>query len=180
MRRRELESILEAINRGDTSRAVEMASAALKRADGKEPEAHVSADYEILELKIGDAKRLVEEAVAFYRNCGKEIALSEFSNPKGRFTNGQQYVYAINPSGIMLAHPINENYIGKDFLHVVDFGGRHFIKEIVNIANAKGSGWIEYQWLNPANSSDQAKTVYFEKCNDTIICSGIYTSNNRH
>jgi cytochrome c len=52
--------------------------------------------------------------------------------------------------------------------------GKHFIKEIVSTANAKGSGWIEYKWFHPMTKERMPKTVYFEKVDDLIICSGVY------
>ncbi len=45
-----------------------------------------------MQLVLQDAKRWVDEAMAFYGSTGKEIALAEFSNPEGRFTSGEQYV----------------------------------------------------------------------------------------
>jgi cytochrome c len=174
MEREVLERIVEAIHGGDSTRALEIATAVLNEMDLKNPEADFSTDYEIRELVVEDAKRLVEEAMRFYRNCGREIALAEFSNPKGRFVKGQLYVFAMDSNGIMLAHPINERYIGKDFLRVVDFEGRHFVRDILKAANTQGWGWVEYIWLNPVSGNQEPKTVYCEKHNDAIICSGIY------
>ncbi len=174
LKRQVLEEILEAIKKGDSATAAELASSALDKMEQPEPEAHFSTDYEIMELKLEDAKNLVQEAIRFYHNCGREIALAEFSNPHGRVAKGELYVYAIDSNGLMLAHPINQNYIGKDFLRVVDFDGKAFIREILTAVDSQDSGWIEYKWLNPADGCDEAKTVYFEKHNDAIICSGIY------
>jgi len=41
----------------------------------------------------------------------------------------------------MLAHGVNEKFVGKDFIDLKDSDGKaSFIKEIVDIANSKGSG----------------------------------------
>ena len=74
----------------------------------------------------------------------------------------------------MLAHGVNEKYIGLDFFEVKDSDGRMFVKEIVDVANAKGKGVADYKWYNPKTKEDLAKAVYFEKVDDVIICSGIY------
>jgi cytochrome c len=47
-------------------------------------------------------------------------------------------------------------------------------KEIVDMANNVGSGWVEYKWFNPATRREQLKTVYFEKFENLIFCSGVY------
>ncbi|MGC9967986.1 MAG: cache domain-containing protein [Syntrophobacteraceae bacterium] len=126
------------------------------------------------ELVLDDAKRLVEKAITFYKANDKGIALAEFSNSKGGFTKGEQYVFVLDSNGVMLAHGINEKYVGKDFYRTMDSDGKLFIRDIVDAANAKGNGWVEYKWLDPVTKTEQPKTVYFEKTNGVIVCSGIY------
>lgn len=121
-----------------------------------------------------DAKAWVDKAVAFYKASGKRIALAEFTNPKGPFVQGELYIYALNPKGTMLAHGVNEKFVGEDFIDLKDSDGKHFIKEIVDTANAKGSGWVEYKWYQPVSAQWLPKTAYFEKVDDLIICSGVY------
>jgi cytochrome c len=79
-------------------------------------------------------------------------------------------------NGAMLAHGVNQQYVGEDFYRVQDVGGKSFIKEIVDTANTKGFGWVEYQWLNPGTKMEHPKTVYFEKVDNMVFCSGIYLS----
>jgi hypothetical protein len=128
----------------------------------------------IMELVLGTTRRFVQEAVAFYKRTPKAIALAEFSNPQGRFVKGDQYAYVLDSTGVMIAHPINESFVGQDFYYVTDFNGKSFIKEIVDTANAEGSGWVQYKWLDPITKTERPKTVYFEKTHGVIICSGIY------
>jgi cytochrome c len=121
-----------------------------------------------------DAKAWVEEAKNFYSTSGKRIALAEFTNPKGGFVNDELYIFVLGSKGTMLAHGVNENFVGEEFIHLKDADGKHFIKEIVSAANGKGSGWIEYKWFHPLTKERLPKTVYFEKVDDLIICSGVY------
>lgn len=134
-------------------------------------------DGYLIELALDEARSWVDEAIAFYRASGKDIAMVEFSNPQGRFVRGEQYVYVLDTSGTMLAHPINEKFVGKDFYRVQDPGGKNFIKEIVDTANAKSFGWVDYEWYDPATNTEKPKTAYFEKIDDMIFCSGVYRAN---
>lgn len=127
-----------------------------------------------VELVPDDAKRFVEKAVAFYRANGRAVSLAEFSNPHGRFVKGELYLFVLDSTGVMLAHGINQKYIGKDFYRIVDSDGKVFIKEIVDKANTEGSGWVEFKWVNPLTKMERQKIVYFRQTNGTIICSGIY------
>ena len=121
-----------------------------------------------------DAKGWVEAAKTFYRNAGKRIALAEFTNPNGQFREGEMYIYALNPKGTMLAHGINERFVGEDFSGLPDSDGKFFIREIVDAANAKGSGWVEYKWYHPVTKEWLPKVAYFEKVDDLIIVSAVY------
>jgi cytochrome c len=117
---------------------------------------------------------LVERAVAFYKSSGKEIALAEYMNPRGQFAQKELYVFALDLNGIMLAHGINEKFAGKNFMELKDSDGKLFIREIVDTANAQGSGWVEYKWYHPVTKKELLKTVFFKKVVDMIVCSGVY------
>jgi hypothetical protein len=118
-----------------------------------------------------EGKRWVERAIAFYEATGKTITLAEFSNPRGPFVWGDQYVYLLDTTGTMLAHPLNGKYTGKDFYGVQDAEGKCFFKDIVDTANTKGYGWVSYKCFDPATKSALNKMVYFEKVDDMIFCS---------
>jgi hypothetical protein len=121
-----------------------------------------------------EAKAMVKKAISFYKKAGKAVALAEFTNPKGPFIEGDMYVFVLNLKGTMLAHGVNEKYIGLDFCDVKDSDGRSFIREIVEVANTKGSGFVDYKWYNPVSKEDMEKHVYFEKVDEVIICSGVF------
>ncbi len=123
-----------------------------------------------------DANAWVEKAKSFYRHSGKRIALAEFSNPKGPFVEDELYIFVLSENGTMLAHGINEGFVGEDWSDVKDSDGKPYIKEIVDKANAKGSGWVQYKWHHPITKKELPKTVYFEKIDGMIICSGIYAA----
>jgi cytochrome c len=121
-----------------------------------------------------DAKRWVEKAAAFYRTSGKRIALAEYTNPSGQFVQDEMYIYVLNPRGTMLAHGVNERFVGEDFSELKDADGKSFIREILDAANSEGSGWVTYKWYNPVTREVWPKTTYFRKVDDIIICSGVY------
>jgi len=123
-----------------------------------------------------DAKAWVEKAKAFYSHSGKRIALAEYTNPKGPFVEDELYIFVLSDKGTILAHGINEKYVGEDFIDLKDSDSKPFIKEIVDTANAKGSGWVSYKWHHPIITQELPKTVYLDKVNGLIICCGVYAA----
>ncbi len=122
-----------------------------------------------------DVKNRVKKAIAFFEAGGKEATLAELTNPQGQFVQRQLYVFALSSDGIMLAHPIHKEFVGKNFLELKDGDGKIFIQEVVNGARSKGSGFVDYKWQHPISKQELSKTIYFEKVDDIIICSGFYS-----
>jgi len=121
-----------------------------------------------------DAKALVEKAAAFLKANGKDAAIKEISKAKGQFDKGELYVFAYDMSATIVAHPKNPKLIGKNLMDVPDTDGKLFRKEIVETAKTKGSGWVDYKYLNPETKKVEAKTTYVLKAGDIVLCCGTY------
>jgi cytochrome c len=121
-----------------------------------------------------DAKVLVKQAAAYVKYQGKGKALAEISKPRGMFDRGETYVFAYDLQGVMVAHPKNPALIGKNLIDVPNSDGKFFRKEIVEKAKSKGSGWVDYVYLNPETNEQEHKTTYLLKVGDIILCCGVY------
>jgi len=121
-----------------------------------------------------DAKSLVKQAAAYVKYQGKGKALAEISKPRGMFDKGETYVFAYDLQGIMVAHPKNPALIGKNLIDIPDSDGKFFRKAIVGMAKSKGSGWVDYMYLNPETNEMEHKTTYLQKVGDIILCCGVY------
>ena len=110
-----------------------------------------------------DAKAMVEKAVAFWKANGKDKAIAEFNNPKGQFVKGDMYIHTQDFNGIMLANGGNPKLVGQNHLEVKDSTGKAFVKEQIEVAKTKGSGWVSYVWTNPATKKLQPKTAFVQK-----------------
>lgn len=123
---------------------------------------------------IDAAKYWVSNAVSYYKAQGKEKSLAEFSNPKGQFSSGDMYVFALTLDGVVIAHGADKRFIGRNFMEISNSQGEKYFQEVVTTANHRGHGVVEYWWTNPATQRVEPKNVYFEKIDDIIICSGVY------
>jgi cytochrome c len=109
-----------------------------------------------------EARAMVKKAVAFMKEVGKDKALAEFSNPKGKFIYKDLYVWATAMDGTNLSHPYTPALIGKNMMNLKDADGKLFVQERIEIAKTKGSGAIEYRWSNPQTKKVEKKEAYFE------------------
>ncbi|HIJ86643.1 MAG TPA: hypothetical protein HPP97_03045 [Desulfuromonadales bacterium] len=119
------------------------------------------------------AKELLDRAVAYYEEK-KDQALAAF-NRQGEFIQGDLYVYAINTTGVMLASGGSSSVlIDRIVLGLSDMDGKPIFKEMLEIAQSKGSGTLEYRWLNRVDRKVERKVTYFKKVGDVIIAVGYY------
>jgi len=121
-----------------------------------------------------EAEALVKRAIAYVKASGKEKAFAEFSNPKGKFVEGDLYIFVYDMTGKCLAHGGNARMVGKDLMDLKDADGKPFVKERVDLASSAGKGWQNYKWNNPAVNKIENKTAYIEKYGDVIVGAGAY------
>ncbi len=121
-----------------------------------------------------EAKGLMAKAVEYVKANGKEKAFSEFTDTKGKFVDRDLYIFAVDFNGVTLAHGGNGKLVGKDMLGLKDADGKFFIKEFIELAKAKGNGWVDYKWVNPVTKAIEKKSTYVYKIDDYFLGCGIY------
>ena len=121
-----------------------------------------------------EAKGLVDKALAFIKSEGKEKAFAEFTNSKGKFVDRDLYIFVVDFKGLTLAHGGNAKLVGKDMGELKDADGKFFIKEFIELAKTKGSGWVDYKWANPTTNKIEPKSTYVQKHEDYFLGCGIY------
>lgn len=120
------------------------------------------------------AQALLERAITHYRAQG-EAALPAF-NRVGQFHDGELYVYVLDANGVMLTSGGSSSALmGRNARDLHDTDGKPFIREILDIAAAKGSGTVEYRWLNRQHAKIERKIAYFQRLGDRILVVGYYT-----
>lgn len=123
-----------------------------------------------------DAVALADKAVANIQKKGVEEACKEFADPKGEFIRGELYVVVQDMQCKMVCHAINPKMNGKDMLELKDANGKHFTKQMRDIATADKTGWVDYVWPNPVSKALEPKSAYVRKANEKYMVSvGIYT-----
>lgn len=123
-----------------------------------------------------DVVTVVKKAVAFYKANGRDKALAEFNNKDGQFAKGEDYVDVHDLAGVCVAHPVSPAKVGLNRLDSADSAGKFYIKEIVDAAKQKQSGWIEYVMKNPTTGKLENKTAYWEVADGLIFKAGTYTN----
>lgn len=123
-----------------------------------------------------DAIAIVEKGLSYVQKNGKDALIKEINNKNPDFIKGDIYLYVRAMDGTVLAHPINPKLIGKNMITLPDGNGKFFRKEIIELAQTKGKGWVDYRYNNPVTKEMEDKSTYLVRSGDVILEAGIYKS----
>ncbi len=126
------------------------------------------------------AKAFVKQAVDFAKKNPREAFLEEVTSPKGRFhfvagKNNDLYIFVYDLEGKVLAHGVRRELVGINRWNAKDPDGKPWIQDWTKLVKEKGSGWIEYKELNPAQGNKvMKKASWVELTNGMVIGAGVY------
>lgn len=122
-----------------------------------------------------DAIALTERSAVFMKEKGKEALMQRITAKDPDFVQGELYVDMRDlKTGVVLAHPYNPAIVGKDLIDVPDASGKKYRRDIVELAQSKGKGWVDYLYKNPTTGKIEPKTTYVLRSGDVILEAGIY------
>jgi len=120
---------------------------------------------------------MVHDAVGQIEKLG-DAAFAQFHDPTGPFMAKDAYVFVIDPNGVELANPAFRNLEGRNLLDVKDTQGKYLVREMLDVARTKGSGWVDYMWPKPGESVSTQKSTYVSKASVggkwLLVGSGVY------
>ena len=112
---------------------------------------------------------MIQKAAAFIKANGKEKAIAEFNNPQGKFIDRDLYILAVDFKGIILANGANAKRVGQNMHELKDANGKLLFPEFFETVKTKGSGWVDYKWVNPETKKVEDKSTYIQKTDDFFI-----------
>jgi len=120
---------------------------------------------------------LVDRAIAYAQENGKENALEEFNDVNGSFIDGDYYIFAYDFNGTVLALPFQPELLGKDRSDEQDIYGVLYIRDLLDVAKG-GSGLLYYTYPEPENNMmPTTKLSYVRSVDDQwLLGSGIYVN----
>ncbi|CAN7559798.1 cache domain-containing protein [Pseudoduganella sp. LjRoot289] len=121
-----------------------------------------------------EATAMCRRAADYMKANGAKKAYAAFNDAAGQFKDRDLYVFVFDFSGKVLAHGANPKLIDKNLLELKDADDKYFVKTMVDVAQSKGKGWVDYKWPNPVNKAIEPKSTYVEKIDDVFIGCGIY------
>ena len=123
-----------------------------------------------------EAKQMVQEGLAHIAKVGPEKAFADFNATSGKWHNKDIYLFCYKSDGTCVCNGNQPVLIGKNLIDFRYADGQTHIKEMVDLSNSKGSGWVDYPWPQPDTKKLEAKRSWVVKIPnyDGFIAAGIY------
>ena len=120
---------------------------------------------------------LVEKAAALVNEKGK-AAFAEFRQPDSEWFHGTTYLFAYDMQANVLLNPAFPEREGTNVTGGKDARGKLLHQAIIETAESKGSGWVDYWFPKPGQKEPSQKWTYVQKVNidgvPGLIASGFY------
>lgn len=127
----------------------------------------------------GEARSMVDRALARIAEVGWARAAEEFNDPHGEFVERDMYIFSMTDDGCYLAMGAMPDAVGKnvrDLPQVSQDMAESFMDKAVQ-AMRDGGSWIEYQGVEWATSRPLVKTAYVAPIDDTsFVGCAVYRS----
>jgi methyl-accepting chemotaxis protein len=123
-----------------------------------------------------EAHTMVARAVEYLRAHGKEQFLAEINKrEQGQFIERDLYIFACDTTSYkFVAHGINPRVINYDSRQSKDPNGRAYMTELIDLAKARGEGWVEYVYNHPVTNELMSKSSFAQRVGDLVIGCGAY------
>lgn len=125
------------------------------------------------------ATQLVDNALAIWKDKGKDYALKVINASAGPLKKGALYTFALDFSGTVLAHPAQTKLRGKNLWELKDPKGKLMVQEMVKDAKtSEGIGWVEYEWVHPDGVGTGTKRTLVKRVpgEDILVACGYHVN----
>jgi signal transduction histidine kinase len=139
------------------------------------------------DVVVAEERATREECIAMTKAASKMLeadksaGIKEIGNPKGKFVWKDSYVFLMDKSGKMLAHPFNPELLKKDTLlgetDKNQVKPKKIFVEFLDVAFNNGEGWIDYKWPKPNKKVPSDKFTFIHRVGwtDMFVGAGTYS-----
>ena len=121
-----------------------------------------------------DAIAMTERAAALIHEKGKLDVVTRILEKNPEFVRDGLYLDIRDLyTGIVLAHPIDAAMVGTDKSAAVGGLASQYPRQVIELAQKSGKGWVDYQYRHPASGIIENKASYVLRVGDVVLEAGI-------
>ena len=121
-----------------------------------------------------EAVDMVHRVQKSFRELGPQVTFAAvIYKSNTEFHDRDLYVFIYDLNGVCVAHGFRPALVGKNLISLKDQDGKYLIQEMIQIAQTKGSGWVDYKWPHAVTNQIEDKTSYIEKLDNYFVGVGV-------
>jgi cytochrome c len=130
-----------------------------------------------------EAVAMVKRVQEMFKKEGADAtfkAVSDKSNKEFHDRDLYAFIYDLSVPGALtcVAHGARPMLIGKNLIDLKDPDGKYMGREMIEIVQGPGHGWVDYEFPNPITNKIEDKSAYVEKLGDNYFVGvGVYKEN---
>ncbi len=105
-------------------------------------------------------------------------AFDTLRSKRSQYSYQDTYLFVLDENGVELMNAAFPKLEGRNVIDYKDAKGNYFVREFINMAKTKGSGWVDYPWPKPGDVEKSHKSAYVKKVmvdgKMIIVCAGLY------
>jgi uncharacterized protein len=121
-----------------------------------------------------EAKAMVRRVQDKFKRDGAEATFRAITEKSRAFHDHDLYPFVYDLNGVNMAHGAKPELVGKNLIDFKDQNGKFLIREMVELINDSGGGWVNYRWTNPTTNMIEDKSAYVEKMGQYFVGVGVY------
>ena len=127
--------------------------------------------------KAKQIEAMVNKAAVLIESKGK-AAFADFRKEGGEWRFGETYLFIYDLKSNVLLNPAFPAREGTNTTGQKDANGKLFHHEFIQVAESKGSGWVDYMFPKPGQTQPSQKWAYVKAVNvdgvPSLVASGFY------
>jgi PAS domain S-box-containing protein len=161
--REDMRELRERVMNERRHRLVRQVDDALRFIDYKRSQAEVQG-RETLRQRVGEAHAIAQGLVERYADtlstAELEDLVTEALRPI-RFNQGRGYFFATRLDGVEKLFSDRPELEGENLLDMVDTDGTFVIREMIDLVQREGSGFVSYRWTRPGHEGNDHEKISY-------------------
>jgi len=133
------------------------------------PQTTVTFKVSFADMLTPEDAKIISKRAADLINQKGTLAIADFSRNDGGFLVKDGYVFCMSMKAVMISHPLRNQLVGQNLYEYQRYG-KAFFKEMTEVADREGEGWVEYRWPYPGTSELRLKMSYVVKNKSGFFC----------
>ena len=142
---------------------------------GMDPSASTDAQNQSESADATAAKAMVARALEYMDKHGTAALLEKVNAAAPEFNQDQFYVFVLDDTGTIVAHPIDSSWVGVTDETGRDADGNAFLARMATAAAENpGGSWFDYRWPHPITKEVGTKSSWIMMRDNHVVGVGLY------